>query len=150
MFGALAGRVVVRKDLGGLVVPQRLCGDRAAVAPAPRKSRCPSFLMGKPWGVPNLAALNSPVLIQPRTVCSWAPMRPATSATVSRWSARSCREREHDGRGGVRIQLGVARAFAGSSPAAATDPRPNAPFGRCRYDPRCGTMQVAPIDVPMA
>ena len=32
--------------------------------------------------------LELPVLIQPRTVCSWAPMRPATSATVSSWSAR--------------------------------------------------------------
>src|SRR5687768_8205765 len=56
--------------------------------------------------VPNLAALSSPVLIPPRTVCSWAPMRPATSATVGRWSARSCLEREHDGRGGVSTVRG--------------------------------------------
>src|ERR671913_331129 len=32
--------------------------------------------------VPNLAALSSPFVIPPRTVCSWAPMRPATPATV--------------------------------------------------------------------
>jgi hypothetical protein len=32
--------------------------------------------------VPKRAALRSLVVIQPRTVCSWAPMRPATSPTV--------------------------------------------------------------------
>jgi hypothetical protein len=42
--------------------------------------------------VPNLAALNSPFLIQLRTVCSWAPMRPAMSAPVSSWSAHCTSE----------------------------------------------------------
>jgi hypothetical protein len=27
---------------------------------------------------------------------------------------------------------------------------PNVPFGRCRYDPRCGTIQTVPLDVPVA
>jgi hypothetical protein len=27
---------------------------------------------------------------------------------------------------------------------------PNAPFDRCRYDPRCGTIPAAPIDAPVA
>ena len=53
-----------------------------------RKASTSERVMRSPMRVPNLLAFSSRVLIQWRTVCSWAPTMPAMSATVSSWCRR--------------------------------------------------------------